>query len=86
MISEERLNTELTYVDTDITRASMVFDTLKLTIPNATANPFWTTALQDLANARSRITHLRTAITKPVPETVLPVDMPAAAPPPAPIE
>jgi hypothetical protein len=84
MVPEERLNTELDYVSTDITRASMVLDTIKLTVFNSANNPFWTMVLQDLSNAKSRISNIRAAVGT-TSEPVLPAELPAAAPPPAPL-
>lgn len=82
MFPEARLKEELSFTCTDIERAVKVFDILKLTVPGGQHNPHWTMALQDLANARQRIANIQSALAAP---EITAVDLPAAAPPPAPL-
>ena len=85
MIPEARMNDELSYASTDIERAAMILETIKHTVPNSLNNPYWAMAIQDLMNAKARIGHMRTAVNTPNPEPVMPAELPAAAPAPAPL-
>jgi len=79
MIQEMRLREELSYATTDLDRVFKVLDIIKMT---TVSNPYWDIALKDLANARSRINNITTAMITVEPTAL---DLPAAAPPPAPL-
>ena len=83
MFPETRLKEELSYASVDIDRALRILDILKMMVPGGPTNPHWTMALQDLNNARTRISHINTALVTP--EAPPPTDLPAAAPAPQPL-
>lgn len=74
----------LMHAAVDIERVLKTLVVLKQVSPYSENNPHWKMVMDELGNAQKRISHIQAAIANP--ETVQEIpDLPAAAPPPAPI-